>query len=205
MMQYPLLAAFPLPVVVSYGIRFQIWWNILSWLRCFLLWLFLIEFVFKYDAISSYGCLASSRGRFLLNSKLNTMNIISLLPFKFKKYPLLAALPPPVVDSYWIPVQIYWNILSWLPCLVLWLFLLSSRSNMMEYPLLAALPPPVVVSNWILIQIGWNILSWLLWLFLIEFSFKYDGICSPGCLASSRGRFLLNSYSNTMKYPLHAT
>ena len=87
-------------------------------------------------------------------------------------------------------------------------FLLNSCSNILEYPLMTALPRPVVVSIECLfkydgisspgclasscgrvIQIGWNILSWLLWLFLIEFLFKYDGIRSPGCLASSRGRF----------------
>jgi hypothetical protein len=91
-------------------------------------------------------------------------------------------LPPLVVVSYWIPIQI-WNTLSWLHCLVLWLFLLIPDSNMMEYPLLAVLPPPVVVSYWIPIQTQWNILSMLPgllpWSFLIEFQFKYNSTSSP--------------------------
>jgi hypothetical protein len=82
-------------LVVSYWIPFQIWCNILPLLPCILLWSFLIESLFKYDAISSLGCLASPCGRFLLNSYSNMM-----------QYPLMAALPPPVVVSYWSPIQI---------------------------------------------------------------------------------------------------
>jgi hypothetical protein len=54
---------------------------------------------------------------------------------------------------------------------------------MMQYPVLAAFSPFVVV-------------------FVIESLFKYDAISSPGCLASSCGRFFLNSFSNMMQYPL---
>ena len=165
-MQYPLLAALPPPLVVSYLIPFLIWCNILPLLPCIPLWSFLIEFLFKYDAISCPGCLtyrlpwwfrieflfkydaisspcclASSCGRFLLNPYSNMM-----------RYPLLAALPPPVVVFYWIPIQIWCNILSWRPYL-------------------------------------------LLWSFLIEVLFKYNAISSPGCLASSSLWFLLNSNS----------
>ena len=174
MMQYPILAVLPPPVVVSYWLPIQIWCNILSWLPCLLPSSFLIEFLFKYNAISSHGCLASSCGRFLLNSYSNMM-----------QYPLLAALPPPVAVSHWIPIQIWCNILSWLPCLLpssflieflfkynaisshgclassRGCFLLNSYSNMMQSPLLAALPPPVVVSYWFPFQIWCNILSWL--------------------------------------------
>ena len=198
MMQYPILAVLPPPVVVSYWLPIQIWCNILSWLPC-LLWSFLIEFLFKYYAISSPGCLASSLGGFVFNSFSNMM-----------QYPPLVALHPPVVVSYWILIQIWCNILSWLPYL----------------------PPPLVVSYWIPFQIWCNILPLLpcilLWSFLIESLFKYDAISSLGCLASSCGRFfieflfkydaisshggltsscgrfLLKSYSNIMQYPLLA-
>ena len=127
--------AFLPPLVVSYWIPFLIWCNILPLLPCIPLWSFLIEFLFeydaiscpgcltyllpwwfrieflfKYDAISSHCCLASSCGRFLLNSYSNMM-----------QYPLMAALPPMVVFN-WIPIQILCNILSWLPCLLPWWF-----------------------------------------------------------------------------------
>jgi hypothetical protein len=93
------------------------------------------------------------------------------------QYPLLDALPALVVLTYWIPIQIWCNILSWLPCLF-GRNLLSSFSKMMQYLLLAALPLPVVVSYWIRIHIWSNIISWLLclflWSFLIEFLYKYE-------------------------------
>ena len=90
------VAALLPPVAVVYWIPAQIWCNMPSWLPCILLWSFLIESLFKYDAISSLGCLASSCGRFfLLNSYSNMM-----------QYPLMAALPPPVVVSYWSHIQI---------------------------------------------------------------------------------------------------
>ena len=67
----------------------------------------------------------------------------------------------------------------------------------------AALPPPVVVSCSILIQNWCKMLSWLpclllLWL-LIQFLFKIDANWSSGCLASSCGGSLFNSYSKLMQ------
>ena len=256
----------PPPVVISYWIPIQIWCNILSWLPCLLLWLFLlnsysnmmlhpllaacllqwsflIEFLFKFEVISSPGCLASSSGRFLLNPYSNMM-----------QYPLLAALPPPVVVSCWIPIRIWCYILPWQLAPSCGRFLLNSYLNMLQYPLMAALPtpcsfllefrfkyeaisspgslpPPVVVFYWIPIQIWSNILSWLpcllLWSFLIEFLFEYDAISSPGSLPPPvvisywipiqiwcnilswlpcllLWLFLLNSYSNMMLHPLLA-
>ena len=100
MMHYPVLAALPRAVVVSYWILIQILSNILSWLSCLLRWSFLIEFPFKYDAVSSVGCLTSSRIRLLLSPWSNIM-----------QYPLLAALPHPA---------------AWLPCLLLWAFLIET-------------------------------------------------------------------------------
>ena len=57
--------------------------------------------------------------------------------------------------------------------------------NTMQYPLLVALPSPVAVPYRIPIQIY--------------------GISSNGCIASSRGCFLFNSYSNMMQYSPLAT
>ena len=71
------------------------------------------------------------------------------------------------------------KILSWLPCLLLWSFLIDFLFKSDQNPLLAALPPPVVVSYWLLIQ-KWS-------------------KSSPGCLASSGDRFLLTSYSKVIK------
>jgi hypothetical protein len=80
MIQYPLLDALPPPVVVPYWIPIQIWCNVLSWLPCLLLCSFLIEFLFKYDAISSPGCLASLGG-FVLNFYSNMMQHPLLVAF----------------------------------------------------------------------------------------------------------------------------
>ena len=76
-------------------------------------------------------------------------------------YPLLAALPPPVLVSYWRTIQIWCTILSWLPCLILSCvrFLFNPYCNMIQYPVLAALPPAVLVSYQVLIQIRCNILA----------------------------------------------
>ena len=81
-------------------------------------------------------------------------------------------------------IDLVWNsmiakILSWLPCLFLWSFLIDFLFKSDQNPILAALPPPVVVSYWLLIQ-------------------KLSK-SSPGCLASSCGRFLLTSYSKVIK------
>jgi hypothetical protein len=92
MMQYPLLAALSPPVVVSLLNSYS---NMMQYPLVAALWSFLIEFRTKYAAISSPGCLASCCGRFLLNSYSN-----------IKQYPLMAVLPPPVVVSYSIPIQI---------------------------------------------------------------------------------------------------
>ena len=88
MMQYPLLAAVPPPVVVF------------------------IEFLFEYDATSSLGSLPPSCGCFLLNSYLNMLQypLMAALPtpcsfllefrFKYEAISSLGSLPPPVVVFY---------------------------------------------------------------------------------------------------------
>ena len=48
-----------------------------------------VQFLLRFDAKSSYGCLASLCGRFLVNSYLDLM-----------QNPSMATLPPPVVVSY---------------------------------------------------------------------------------------------------------
>ena len=126
MMPNPLLAALSPPVVVSYSILNQIWYKILSWLPCLLLWSSLIQFLFKSDAKSSSGCLASSCGRFLFNSY-----------SKMMQNPLLAALSPPVVVSYSLLNQIWYKILSWRSSFSSAHFLFNSYSKMMKNLLLA--------------------------------------------------------------------
>ena len=122
----------------------------LLWLPCLVPWSFLIQFLFKFDAKCSSGCLASSRGRFSFNS-----------------YP-----------------------------------------NLMQNAPVDALPFIVVVSYSILIRIRWKMLLWIhcisLCSLLIQFLFKLHTKCSSGCLASSRGRFSFNSYSNLMQNPSDA-
>ena len=81
-------------------------------------------------------------------------------------------------------IDLVWNsmiakILSWLPCLFLWSFLIDFLFKSDQNPILAALPPPVVVSCGLFIQ-------------------KLSK-SSPGCLASSGDRFLLTSYSKVIK------
>jgi hypothetical protein len=149
----PLLAPLPPPRIFVYWISRLIWSNVFSSLPYLLPSVFLIEFLFKYNAITCPGCLAFSCGCFLANSNAKTM-----------QYPLVAALPPPVVVSYWISMQIGCNIFSWPPYLPPRPCLITSYSNMMQYPDVAALPPPVVVTYWIPIQIWRNIHSWLSWL-----------------------------------------
>ena len=102
------------------------------------------------------------------------------------QYPLLAAVPPPELVSYWSPIQICYTVLSWVPCLVLSCvrFLLNPCWNMMQCLLLAALPSSV--------------------LFPYRTFFKYDAIPSPRCLASTCARFLLKAHWNIMQYPLLA-
>ena len=113
-------------------------------LPCLLLWSFLIQFLFNHDAKCSSGCLASSCGRFLFNSYSNLM----------KNAPL-AALPPPVVISYSLLIQI------------------CSKNAP-----LVSLPPPVFISYSLLIQICSKMILWLpcllLWSFPIQFLFKFD-------------------------------
>ena len=112
------LAALPLPVVVCYSILIQIWWKMLLWLSCLSLWLFLIQFLFKFDGNSSSGCLASSCGRLIFNSYSNLMENTPL-----------AALALPVVVSYSILIQIWCKLLVWLPCLLLWSFAIQFLFN----------------------------------------------------------------------------
>ena len=172
MMRYLVLAALPPPVIVSLWIPIQIWCNILSWLPSWLPSLlvcsFLFKSLFKYNAISSPGCLASACVRFSLNFYSNmTQHPLSAA--------LLAALPRRVFVPYQIMIQIWCDILSWLPCLRLCLFLikpmfkydaiscprcfasscvrffLNPYPNMMQYhllaALLAALPPRAFVPG----------------------------------------------------------
>ena len=131
MMHYPLLTALPHPLLCS----------------------LLVESLLEYDAMSSLSCLASSCARF-----------------------------------YSILIQIFCDVLSSLPCLLLcsFRFLLKSDSNMMHYPLLVALPHPLLCS------------------FLIESLLEYDAMSSPSCLASPCARFLSNPFSNMIRYPLLA-
>ena len=74
---------------------------------------------------------------------------------------------------------------------------------------LAALAPPVVGPYSTLIENQCKMVIWLpwllLWSFLIQFLLKIDAKLSSGCLGSSRGRFLFNSYLELMQYgPLAA-
>ena len=59
---------------------------------------------------------------------------------------LLAALPPPVAVSYSILIQNLCKMLIWLPCLLLWWFLVQFLLKLLQNAHLAALPPLVVVS-----------------------------------------------------------
>ena len=99
LMQTALLAALPPPVVVSYSILIHIWWKMLFWLPCLLLWWFLIQFLFRFDAKCSSGCLASPCGGSLFNSY---SKLIQTAP--------LAAFPLPVVVSHSILIQNWWNL-----------------------------------------------------------------------------------------------
>jgi hypothetical protein len=93
--------------------------------------------LFKYDAISSPRCLASSSARFLLKTYSNMMH-----------YPLLAALLRPLLCSFLIKSLPKYDAISSPRCLASCCarFLLNPYSNMIRYPFLAALPPPVFVS-----------------------------------------------------------
>ena len=127
--------------------------------------------------------------------------VSSWIPIQIWCSIMLAALPSPAFVYYWIPIQIWCNILSWLTCLILWSFLNEFLSKMMQYPLLGALPPPVVISYWIPIP-------WLPCILLLHFLLNpYANMIpfsSRGCLASSCGLCLLNPCSNMMQHPLLA-
>ena len=170
-MQYPLLAALSPPVVSSLLNSYS---NMMQYPLVAALWSFLIEFRTKYAAISSPGCLASCCGRFLLNSYSN-----------IKQYPLMAVLPPPVVVSYWIPIQIWCSILCWLPYLLPHSFIIESLIKYNAISSLgclasscgvAALPPAVGVPYWNPIVM------------------MQHNIPSLGFLASCCGRSLLKPY-----------
>ena len=89
-MHYPLLAALLHPLLYSLLIDSLSEYDAISSLSCLA-----SSCVFKYDAIFFPRCLASSCARSLLNPYTNMM-----------RYPLLAALPPPVLVSYYILTQI---------------------------------------------------------------------------------------------------
>ena len=133
---YPLLAALPPPVLVSYWSHIQIWCAILSWLPKThpLLCSLLIERILKYDAISSPRCRASSCARFVLKSYSNMILCH-----------LLAALPRPLRCSLLIETLLKYDAMSSHSCITSVCALSESHSHMMRYPLLAALPAPVLV------------------------------------------------------------
>ena len=120
------------------------------------------------------------------------------------------------------------QILSWLPFLLLWSWLVQFWFKTDPYPLMAGMPPPVVASCSILVQ-SWSksfvgcrasscgrflfmsrsekkqslpVLPWLLlWSFFIQNWYKIP----HWLLDSSRGRFLFNSWSKALQnHPLAA-
>ena len=114
-------------VMVLYWVPLQIWCCIISWLPCLLSCSLLIEFEFNYNAITCFGCLAPSCG-FFLNPCKDT-----------RQWLVVAAVLPPVAVAYWIPAHIWCNMPSWLPCLLLWSFLIDFLFKSYQNPLLAAL------------------------------------------------------------------
>ena len=152
--RHPLLAALPPPVLVYYWRPIQIWCTVLYWLPCLILsCILLIDSLLEYDTISSLSCLAfplciqilcdilssllaSSCARFLLKTYLNMMH-----------YPLLVALPHPLMYSFFAPSLSKYDPISYHRCLASSCarFLLKSSSNMMQYPVLAAMPHPLLV------------------------------------------------------------
>ena len=146
----------------------------LIWLHRLLLWGCLIQFLSKFDAKCPYGCLASSCGDSFFNSYSKLMQNAHL-----------AALPPPVVASYAILIQNTCKMLSGLPCLLLWWFLIQFVFKAVAICSLGSLG----------YSCGW---------FLIQILFKVDAKCSSGCLDSSCGDSLFNSYSKLMRSALLA-
>ena len=125
------------------------------------------------------------------------------------RYPLLAALPPPVLVSYWRTIQIWCTILFSLPCLLLFSFLIE---ELFKYGALSSLgcpasSSPVFASYSIPIVIWFNILSslhcLLLCSFLIKSLFKYDAISSPSCLAHIRNYVKDNAFSMNWFFVLY--
>ena len=190
--------------------------RMLLWLPWLLLWWFLIQFLFKTFAKCSSGCLASSCGGFSSKSYAKLMQNAPL-----------AALPHLVAVSHSSLIQNRCKMFQWLPCLLLWWFLiecsyktdakcslgciassccdflLNSYSKLMQNAPLAALSPSVVVSYSMIIRNRCKMHLWLTcllwWWFLIQFLFKTDAECSSGCLGSSCGGSLFNSYSKIMQ------
>ena len=158
-----------IPVAVSHSILISNWCKMLFWLPCLLLWWFLIQliqFSFKIDAKCCSGCLASSCGGFLFNSY-----------SKLMQNALLAALPPPVVVSYSALIQNWCKLISWLPCLLLWWFLIHVLFKIDANCSLGCL-----VSS-----CGG---------FRIRYLFKIDAKCFSGCITSSCGGLLLNLFNS---------
>ena len=126
------------------------------------------------------------------------------------QYPLLAALPPPGLDFIKILFQIWYTILSRLPCPILSCvrFVSNLYSNMMQHTLVAALPPPALV--FFKPTFKYDRISSprcphpLLYSLLTVFLLEYDAISSASCRASSCARSLLTYYSNMMRCPLLA-
>ena len=179
----------------------------LSWLPWLLLWSLLIEFLIQNG------------------SKCSFLFFLVQLLFKTSPNPLLAALPPPGFVSFSILIQ-NWSkpspgylassccrsllnsypkliqILSLLPCLLLWSLLIGFLFDTDPNPLLAALASPVLASSSILNRKWCRIPLWLPWLilrsFLIQFLIESDTKSSSGCRGFSCGRFLLHSSLKTL-------